>query len=155
MADTQINKLSLVYPHGDVNNTHEATLDRCVASTWLCVLSFAYKFQVVDPVTLLRHLERMPRDGFSLVSRGKVLARLKSLKVLHSHARKRVRHQVSAVTSNVFSSEPLLPKIPESWISISTPSREPVIRGHSVHHRGETSEWGRRGMSSALALYYL
>ncbi|KAI0288888.1 hypothetical protein BC826DRAFT_1107407 [Russula brevipes] len=64
----------------------------------------------------------------------------------HSDPRKRVCHQVSAVTSKV--SPALLPKIPEPWIPISGLSRELVIRGHSVHHRGETSEWGRRGQVS-------
>ncbi|KAI0288894.1 hypothetical protein BC826DRAFT_650705 [Russula brevipes] len=64
----------------------------------------------------------------------------------HSHPRKRVCHQVSAVASNVSPALALLPKIPESWTRIPTrgPSRELVIRGHSVHHKGETRVWGRR-----------
>ncbi|KAI0290815.1 hypothetical protein BC826DRAFT_1106279 [Russula brevipes] len=50
------------------------------------------------------------------------------------HARKRVRHQGSAMTSSV--SPSLLPNIPESSVPISVPSRQMVVGRHSVHGRG-------------------
>ncbi|KAI0286441.1 hypothetical protein BC826DRAFT_1108872 [Russula brevipes] len=51
----------------------------------------------------------------------------------HSHARKRVRHRVSAVTSSVA----------RSSVLISGPSQELVTRGHSVYPRGEPGNLGR------------
>ncbi|KAI0286414.1 hypothetical protein BC826DRAFT_972593 [Russula brevipes] len=54
----------------------------------------------------------------------------------HWHARKRVRHQVSAMTSSV--SPSLLPNIP--GLSIL----QLLIRDHSVYRPGETGDWGRR-----------
>ncbi|KAI0286439.1 hypothetical protein BC826DRAFT_83927 [Russula brevipes] len=59
----------------------------------------------------------------------------------HSHARKRVRHQVSTVASSVAPS--LLPDIPGSSVLISGPSQELVTREHSVHSRGEPGSSGR------------
>ncbi|KAI0286437.1 hypothetical protein BC826DRAFT_83879 [Russula brevipes] len=59
----------------------------------------------------------------------------------HSHARKRVRHQVSTVASSVAPS--LLPDIPGSSVLISGPSQELVTRGHSVYPRGEPGNSGR------------
>jgi hypothetical protein len=59
-------------------------------------------------------------------------------KVSCSHARKRIRHQVSAVASSVAPSLP--PDIPGPSILISGPSRKLVVGRDSVHL------WGRRRM---------
>ncbi|KAI0290802.1 hypothetical protein BC826DRAFT_970264 [Russula brevipes] len=52
----------------------------------------------------------------------------------HLHARKRVHHQVSAVTSSVAPS--LLPNISGSSVPTSNPSRKLVIGRHSILFRG-------------------
>ncbi|KAI0290818.1 hypothetical protein BC826DRAFT_970275 [Russula brevipes] len=68
----------------------------------------------------------MLSDGLSL-----------DLTLSRSNARKRVR---VGVTPSLLHAIPE----PESSVLISGPSKELDIRGHSVHFRGETGEWGRR-----------